>query len=241
MGEVRRSLAAYRSFTVTQTYLWGSEIAFRGGLANPSNAGMTLATTANLAASLVIPLTLSGALLVQLKEITDGNDPLSMQTPAFWGKVLLAGGGLGIFGDFLSAGLARNGKTSAMTALGAPTGLASDLWDITGQEGLDLIDRATNPAHANRKDQEGRRVTRFFANNMPWSSLVWARTAYDRAAVSALNRALDPDADEAFARRARQLERDTGQRQWWEYGHALPSRAPDPGAAFRGPHDHPAE
>lgn len=224
-GEIRRSIAAYRSFTVTQTFLWGKEFQARA-MDSPNWAPVAAAT----AAPLIISLTLGGALAIQLREMVKGNDPRPMDNATFWTAALLQSGGLGIAGDFLYAAQARNGKTSALTALGSPAALASDLWDLTGgnvaqvvqgmSDGEDLGD-AVGGARI------GQDTARFLARYAPWSSLWWARAAWDRAVVDQMQKLIDPDAEAQFRRQSRRLEREYGVGQWWPEGSAAPQRAPD--------------
>ncbi len=226
-GELKRSLAAYRSFTVTQTYLWGREYAARA----QAKPGWQLATAAS-AAPLVVSLTLAMAAGLQIKELIKGNDPRPMDEPEFWGAALLQGGGLGIFGDFLYAAQARNGKSSTLTALGSPAALASDLFDLTAGNAFQIGKAMGDPEDPASFDEAvdeatpGRDLARFLGRYNPLSSLWWTRTAFDRLGADQLQRLLDPDADDAFRRERRRLERDFEQGQWWPEGSPTPERAP---------------
>jgi hypothetical protein len=224
-GEFRRSIASYRSFTVTQTYLWSREFAARA----QRSPAWGIATAA-AAAPLVIGLTLAGGLNILLRDMVKGNDPRPVTGAPFWGAAFLQGGGAGILGDFLYSAQARNGKSSALTSMGAGAALVSDLFDLTagnvaevGQglhEGKDL-GRAVEDAHV------GRDAARFLARYAPLSSLWWARAAWDRAVVDQLQKLMDPQADADFQRRAQRMQQDYGQTQWWASGDALPGRPPD--------------
>lgn len=229
-GEIRRSLASYRSFTVTQTFLWSREFTARA-MDNP-NWGLM---AAGMAAPLVITLTLGAALGIGLRDIVKGNDPRPMDTPEFWGAAVLQGGGLGILGDFLYSAQARNGKSSALTSMGAGAALISDTWDLTGGnvgEVVNAMGEGDDFGEAMDKAKPGRDTARYLARYSPVSSLWWARAAWDRAVVDQLQKLLDPEAEEQFARQTRRMERDMGAGQWWEEGQALPSRAPEPATAL---------
>lgn len=232
LGELRRSLVSYRSFTVTQSYLWAREFAIRA--MNTPNWGLTAASQA---APMVIALTLGAALGIGLRDMVKGNDPRPMDTPEFWGAALLQGGGLGIMGDFLYAAQARNGKSSALTNMGAGAALISDTWDLTGgnvAETIQALDEGQDLQGAVGEAAPGRDTARYLARYSPISSLWWARAAWDRAVVDQLQKLLDPDADEQFQRQARRMEREYGQTQWWPEGDALPERAPDVTTAAGG-------
>lgn len=233
-GELRRSMAAYRSFSVTQTYLWAREFAVRAQ--GQPNWGLTAATAA---APLLVSLTLGGGLALILKDLVKGNDPRDATTNEFWGAAVLQGGGLGILGDFFYAAQARNGKSSTMTSMGPSAAFLSDIFDLT-------VGNANEVAKGMRDGEglgeavEGARVgrdsARFLARYAPWASIWWARAAWERGVVDQVQKLLDPDADADFRRRARRLEREYGQGQWWPAGEAAPERAPDL-TAMAGPTD----
>lgn len=239
-GEFMRSLAAYRSFTVTQTYLWARELAAQGMTKDPAAWGPTAAAgMAGAAASLIVPLTLTGALGLQIRELVKGNDPRDMGDGRFWGAALLYGGGLGIAGDFLYASQARNGKTSALTAMGAPAAFLSDSFDLTVgnvREVAAAMTDADDPksfTEAMDKANPGRDAARMAGRYTPVSSLWWARAAWDRSVVDQLQKLLDPDAADSFQRQARALDQNYGQTQWWPEGAPAPARAPDAAGAVQ--------
>ncbi|HET6969824.1 MAG TPA: hypothetical protein VFH92_01755 [Phenylobacterium sp.] len=228
-GELTRSIAAYRSFTVTQTYLWSREFTARA--MDKPNWGLTAAAQA---APMMIALTVGGALAIGLRDIVKGNDPRPMDTPQFWAAALTQGGGLGILGDFFYAAQARNGKSSSLTSLGTGAALVSDLYDLTvgnvaetvqGVHDGRTLDDAV--AHAN----PGRDAAKMLARYSPLSSIWWLRAAWDRAVVDQLQKLMDPAADAEFQRQAQRQMRDYGMDQWWPEGQALPSRAPDVASA----------
>ena len=153
-----------------------------------------------------------------------------MDDPKFWGAALAQGGGLGIFGDFLYATEARNGKTAAVTAFGPVGTLASDAWGLTGGNALEIaggLSDGESLGEAVEGAKVGRDIANVARNYNPLASLWWTRAAYNRLVADNLQRALDPEAEEAFERRRRRMERETGQGQWWGQGENTPSRAPD--------------
>lgn len=117
-----------------------------------------------------------------------------------------------------------------MTAAGPIGQLVSDGWDLTGGNAIEIggglaegKDLGQSVADAN----VGRDLSGVLRNYNPLSSLWWSRAAFNRAVMDNVQRALDPEAEQAFERRRRRMERETGQGQWWEQGGAAPSRAPD--------------
>lgn len=226
-GELMRSLIMFRTFLVNAHYLYGEEVFLRG-VQQGFNGARLGAHMTGWAAGMFGMLTMAGALSLQLKQLARGRDPLPMNTPQFWGAAMLQGGGLGIFGDFFFSHHARNDKSAPIVAAG-PTGqLISDVWDATGGEAQDIIGRRDHP---NRRDHEVSRLAHDMAAYTPGASLWWARAAFDRAVVDQLQMMIDPDAKQAFSRRARQIDRESGSGAWWPQGSAAPTRAPNLAAA----------
>lgn len=225
-GELQRSVGMFKGFTATLSTLYAEEIALQAR-AVPGHAWLNAGAMATQA---IVFLTIGGAVNIQLRETAKGNDPRPMDDPKFWGAALAQGGGLGIFGDFLYATEARNGKTAAVTAFGPVGTLASDAWGLTGGNALEiaggLLD-GESLGEAVEGAKVGRDIANVARNYNPLASLWWTRAAYNRLVADNLQRALDPEAEEAFERRRRRMERETGQGQWWGQGENTPSRAPD--------------
>lgn len=232
-GEFKRSWAMFRSFTLTAQHLYAEDIFLRGQkTANPR------LYVAGQAAALLGLLTVAGAVSMQLRDIIKGNDPHDMTKTGFWGAAMMQGGGLGILGDFFYSSQARNGKSSAMTGWGPAAAMASDVFNATIGNVAEVfggLDRGQDLGTAVDRAHVGRDATTLLARYSPLSSLWWARAAWDRAVVSNLQRLVDPEAEASFAARARNLQRDTGQGQYWPSGDLAPARAPDLGTAIGQP------
>lgn len=229
-GEFRRSWAMFRSFTATATHLYVEDMFLRGQ--DGPWAGAKLAAAA---AGLVGALTVSGAVSIQLRELAKGNNPRDMGKASFWGAAFMQGGGFGIFGDFLYAAQNRIGKSSALTAFGPTAAALSDLYDATGGLATDVagrMEKGDDFGTALDKAHPGRRAVTLLRRYNPLASLWWARAAMDRAVMDQLQRMVDPDADAAFRRRAKQLKKDYGETQYWPQGAAAPTSAPDLSTAF---------
>lgn len=230
-GELQRSLGMFKGFTATLTSLYAQEMALQAR----ARGGNWLAGLAGDAAGALIFLTLGGALNIQLREMAKGNDPRPMDDAKFWGAALAQGGGLGMAGDFFYSAQARNGKTAPIASIGPVGQLASDVWGLTGGNVLEVaggLSDGEGLGEAIEGARPGRDAARFMANYNPLSSLWWSRAAFSRMVGDNLQRALDPEAEEAFERRRRKMERETGQEQWWRQGENTPVRAPDPAAAL---------
>lgn len=228
MGEARRSWAMFRGFSMTATHLYAEELSLRG------NRAGGVALTAAYAAGILAQLTIAGAVAIQLREIIKGNDPRKMDDPRFWGAAIMQGGGLGIFGDFLYATQARNGMNAQAAAFGPAGQFVGDTVNLTAGNALSVasdlgqgkdLDEALSRAHI------GRDAAEYVGRYAPLATLWWGRAAFSRGVTDNLQRLLDPEAEEAFARRRKRMEREFGQEQWWPQGGA-PERAPDLSAAL---------
>lgn len=232
-GEIVRSAASYRSFTVTQTYNWTREFMIRAQKDADAPGLPWQMKVAMSAAPMFIGATLSGAAALWLKDMSKGNDPRPLwdeddpkaarsRAFKFIGAAMAQGGGQGILGDFLNSVQARNGKSAAATAFGPALGMVSDTYGLTVGN--------VNEALAGEETHAGREAVKYAARYNPLASLWWSRTAWDRTVLDQVQRLVDPDAQKDFDRAAKRLARETGQKQWWPEGQVAPERAPDLGA-----------
>lgn len=225
-GEVQRSMGMFKGFTATLTSLYAQEMMLQARAAG----GNAMANLAQMAAGAIVFLTMGGAVNIQLREMAKGNDPRPMDDAKFWGAAVAQGGGLGMAGDFFYAAEARNGKTAPIAAVGPVGQLASDTWGLTGGNLLEIgggMAEGESLGEATAGARPGREAARFAVNYNPLASQWWSRAAFTRLVGDNLQRALDPEAEEAFERRRRKMERETGQEQWWRQGENTPERGPD--------------
>ncbi|RYE87233.1 MAG: hypothetical protein EOP19_04790 [Hyphomicrobiales bacterium] len=225
-GELRRNWAQFRSFNLTATSLWVEEMALRG-----QKGGMTpLVGTAAHLAPLMFYLTVGGALAIQLREITKGNDPKPMNEPRFWAAAMLQGGGLGVLADAIFASEARAGKSSQAAAFGAVGQMAADAYDLTAGNAVEISEgqrKGKTLGEATEGANIGRDASKFVRSWTPGNSIWWARAAWNRAVMDNLQRLLDPEAEDDFERQRKRMKRENGQEQWWGVGTSAPERAPD--------------
>lgn len=225
-GEVRRSWAQFRSFNLTATMLWGEEMVLRG-----QARGMTpLVSTVAGVTPMVFMLTIGGAINIQMREASKGNDPRPMNEPRFWMAALLQGGGLGVLADAIYASESRNGKSSQAAAFGPGGQAAADTYEATIGNVVSVSERmrkGDDLGEAVEAADIGRDWVNMGRRWVPGSNLWWARAIWNRAVLDHLQRIVDPEAEEDFARKRKRLARENGQGQWWETGEATPSRAPD--------------
>ena len=224
-GEMRRNWAQFRSFSLTATHLWAEEMALRG-----QAKGMTpLVGTVAYVAPLVFFLTIGGAINVQMRETAKGNEPKPMNDPRFWMQAMLQGGGLGVLGDAIYASESRNGKSSQVAAFGPPGQMAADAYDLTAGNAVEVSEGLREGENFGEA-VEGARLGRDGVNTLrswtPGANIWWGRAVWNRGILDQLQRIVDPEAEEDFARRRKRMERDRGQAQWWEEGEPLPTNAP---------------
>lgn len=236
-GEIVKSAASYRSFSVTQSYQWAREFELRAwmGYEAAGRQGAPPAVRlAMLAAAPMIQLSIMGGVVVLMKDTAKGNDPRRVTTPQFWAAAIAQGGGQGILGDFLFSAQSRAGKSSAMTSWGPAGGFVSDTYDLTlgnlGEVGDGMTKKGLGLGEALDRAHPGRDAAGYMARYNPLASLWWTRTAWNRLVVDNMQRLMDPDAEEDFERQRKRLEGDYGQQQWWPEGQNAPARAPDLGA-----------
>ena len=109
MGEILRSMLQFKSFPAAMLMRHGSRTFSRP----------TTMSKATYGASLVALTSLLGAFVVQLREIVNGNDPLTMwdsddpeKTVDFMKRSIAQGGGLAIMGDIVVAGMDPTGRST---------------------------------------------------------------------------------------------------------------------------------
>lgn len=224
-GEMRRNWAQFRSFSLTATHLWVEEMALRGQARGMSPM---VGTVAGLA-PMVFALTIGGAVSVQLREISKGNDPKPMDDPRFWMAALLQGGGLGVLTDAVYAAESRAGKSSQAAAFGPGGNAVADAYDATIGNVVEIAEgtrKGDTLAEAAGDANIGRDVTNLGRSWVPGANLWWLRAIWNRGVMDNLQRIVDPEAEEDFERKRKRLYRENGQGQWWPNGAPMPERAP---------------
>lgn len=217
-GEVRRATTMYRAWTATLMTTQFMRAFARGFDGTRLRHG----------ALTLIAMTFMGALAMQAKEVLSGRDPLNMDPTdrrglAAWGKALLQGGGLGVFGDILFTDQTRFGQSWASTGGGAIVGAVDA---ILGDFLLGNIQRAVRGEETHFLG-DGLYVA---GRYLPGSSLWFGRLAFQRAVLDQAALLVDDRAPERFAGMEGRAARDWGQRYWFRPGQATPERAPDFGA-----------
>jgi hypothetical protein len=212
MGELSRSLALYKQFPVTMISTHLARGAFTlSGL----ERGRYLA-------ELLIGLTVMGAISVQARNIIKGKDPQDMSQPNFWPQAFLAGGGAGIFGDFLFSDVNRYGGGMIETLAGPVGGLIDDSTRLTMGNLHEFI--------AGKETKFAAEAVNFAHRYTPGSNAWYSRLALERIVWDRLREMADPNASQSFRRIQQRARREYGQEFWWKPGAPTPERAPDLGA-----------
>lgn len=218
-GELRRSLGMYRFFSGGLIYMHGARALARGWDGSRlAHAGITFGL-----------MTLLGALAMQAKEVAAGRDPISLDPTNVnglqaWGKAILQGGGLGVFGDILQVDQTKYGNTWASTFAGP---LAGATEDILGQFALKNVRLAAQGKETHFLGDGLYAFSRY----LPGTSLWYGRLAFQRAVIDQLALWADPRSTARFARMEDQARKNWHQQYWWRPGR-LEARAPELGAAF---------
>lgn len=221
IGELGRSAAMFKNFPVTLMM-----VHWRRNLLNASMGGSKF----GYAAAFGLGLTGMGALSMQLKQITQGKDPMNMNpaTPegrTFWGNAVLTGGGLGFWGDFLVRDINRFGGGPAEAAAGPVVGFVGDTAKLT-------IGNALEVAQGKDTNFLGESV-QYMRRYMPGGSTWYARAILQRAVFDQLQEMADPKAHQKWRRQKTRIRNDYGQKFYWRPGDVAPARAPDFGAAWK--------
>lgn len=219
-GEVRRSAAMYRSFSATFVLTQFARATARGwDGSRMGHAAISFAAMLGL-----------GALSMQSKEILAGRDPLSLDPTTgnglrAWGKAMIQGGGLGVFGDVLSTDQTKFGNTWAATLAGP---VAGAMETVLGDFVVKNIQQA-GKGHDSHFLGDALYAAGRYA---PGSSLWFGRLAFQRGVLDQLAVMADPRARERFGRLEETARKDFGQSYWWQPGRTQARRGPDLNAMF---------
>jgi len=210
-GELLRSMFLFKSFPITViTKHWERAFSQPGTLDKLKYSGALLAST-----------TILGALAVQLKDLANGKDPEDMTTPAFIGRAITQGGGLGIYGDFLMSDVNRFGNSLTSTIAGPVAGSVEDL--------LNLPVGNIHQAARGEETHAGAEAIRFVKGNTPMVNLWYTKAVLDHAFFHEMQEYLSPG---YLSRMRQRAKREFDQEFWWAPGDGMPDRAPDFAAAL---------
>lgn len=201
MGEILKSMLQFKSFPAAFLMRHGSR-----AMSQP-----TLQGKAAYGVSLFAMTTLLGALVVQLKELANGNDPQTMwdsddpqKTMNFLTRSAIQGGGLSILGDILVAGTDTSGRSATDFMVG-PFG--SDVKSVLGLTVGNLTqyyeDKDTNAANE---------AFRLVKNKIPAQNLWYTKAATNRMIFDEMQDIIAPGYREKYLRKA---ERQHDRTRFW--------------------------
>jgi hypothetical protein len=200
MGEATRSVGMYKGYPLSVLF---KQYDMLSRVPGTWKAAFLMGVPAGL--------TVMGALRIQLGEISKGNDPQPMNDPKFWGRALITGGGLGIFGDFLNASTSRTGAGLLGTGAGPQLGFLNDVAQRFGADAANAING--KPTHV------GRHVSDMFRRYMPILSSHWALSLpWDRGVADWIQQFLDPEAAKAWRAAEQKKAKEFGNRPFWRHG-----------------------
>ncbi|WP_374854416.1 hypothetical protein ACEWX4_07545 [Acinetobacter indicus] len=201
MGEILKSMLQFKSFPASFLMRHGSR-----AMGQP-----TLQGKAAYGISLFAMTTLLGALVVQLKELANGNDPQTMwdsddpqKIMNFLTRSAIQGGGLSILGDILVAGTDTSGRSATDFMVG-PFG--SDVKSVLGLTVGNLTqyyeDKDTNAANE---------AFRLVKNKIPAQNLWYTKAATNRMIFDEMQDMIAPGYREKYLRKA---ERQHDRTRFW--------------------------
>ncbi|KQG99700.1 hypothetical protein [Acinetobacter baumannii] len=200
-GEIFRSITQFKSFSAAFLMRHGSRTMAQEGLKGK----------AAYAIPLFVMTTLLGGLVVQLKELLNGNDPQTMwdsddpkKASSFFVRSAVQGGGLSFLGDILVAGTDTSGR-DAHSFIAGPFGS-----DFTALLGL-TVGNLTQ--YNEGKDTNfGNEAFRFVKGKVPAQNLWYTKAAINRMVFDEMQDTIAPGYREKALRKA---ERQQDRERFW--------------------------
>jgi hypothetical protein len=218
LGEAVRSATQFKSFPMTFMMTHMTRAAIQDGAWGKASAGAKLLTM----------VTIAGAVTAQMQSLISGQDPLDMNSPHFWLQAVMRGGGLGMAGDLAYSASTRGGEGIMQYAAGPVPG---EIFSAAGDLAQAL---ANKDVYTGDKPLTGKMLAQHVKAWVPGSSLWYTKIATDRLVFDFMQTMVDPHYRESFRRYKNRIEKDYGQRFWWQPGDVAPQRAPNLGAALGG-------
>lgn len=200
MGEIMKSMLQFKSFSASFLMRHGSRTMAQQGVKGK----------AAYAIPLVAMTTILGGLVVQLKELANGNDPATMwdsedpeKTIDFMKRSFVAGGGLPVLGDILVAGTDTSGRDAGDFIAGPFGSDFKSLLSLT-------VGNATQAANG-IESNAGNEAFRFLKGKIPAQNLFYTKAATNRMIFDNFQDMIAPDYREKLLRKA---EREHDRTRW---------------------------
>ncbi|MDH2463966.1 hypothetical protein [Acinetobacter baumannii] len=200
-GEILRGITQFKSFSAAFLMRHGSRTMAQEGLKGK----------AAYAIPLMVSMTLLGGLVVQLREILNGNDPQTIydsndpkKATSFFMRSLVAGGGLPVLGDILVAGTDTSGR-DANSFVSGPLG--SDFTSLLG-----LTVGNLTQYNEGKDTNFGNEAFKFVKGKIPAQNLWYTKAAINRMFFDEIQDTIAPGYREKALRKA---ERQQDRERFW--------------------------
>ncbi|RSP97624.1 hypothetical protein EA716_02220 [Acinetobacter baumannii] len=200
-GEVTKGLMQFKSFSASFLMRQGSRTMAQEGLKGKAAYAIPLAVT----------MTLLGGLVVQLRELLNGNDPQTIydssdpkKASSFFMRSLVAGGGLPVLGDILVAGTDTSGR-DANSFVSGPLG--SDFSSLLG-----LTVGNLTQYNEGKDTNFGNEAFKFVKGKIPAQNLWYTKAAINRMFFDEIQDTIAPGYREKALRKA---ERTQDRERFW--------------------------
>ena len=201
MGEIVKSMLQFKSFSAAFLMRHGSRTMAQQGMQGK----------AAYAIPLVAMTTILGGLVVQLKELANGNDPATMwdsddpdRTIDFMKRSFVAGGGLPVLGDILVAGTDTSGRDAGDFIAGPFGSDFKSLLSLTVGNATQLSDGTDTNA--------GNETFKFLKGKIPAQNLWYTKAATNRMIFDEMQDIISPGYREKLLRKA---ERQHNRTRFW--------------------------
>lgn len=162
----------------------------------------------------------AGLVAAQMNELAKGRTPLPMDDPKTWGKALLSGGALGIWGDYLFSPQNEYGGGPLATAAGPILGFYGEVANLVTSEPYAFVEAMSKGEEYRPKI--GRALTDFARYNTPGTSIWWSRLALERYVWDNIETLADPNAAQRQRQKVDRRKREFGNDYWWRPGDDAP-------------------
>ncbi|MBP1496865.1 hypothetical protein J8Z74_03915 [Acinetobacter nosocomialis] len=194
-GEILRGITQFKSFSVAFLMRHGSRTMAQEGLKGK----------AAYAIPLFVMTTLLGGLVVQLKELLNGNDPQTIydsndpkKAGSFFIRSAVQGGGLSFLGDILVAGTDTSGRDAHSFVAGP---LGSDFESL-----LSLTVGNITQYNEGKDTNFGNEAFKFMKGKMPAQNLWYTKAAINRMVFDEMQDTIAPGYREKALRKAEQKQ-----------------------------------
>ena len=208
VGFMARGMMQFKSFPVTFLMRHGTR-ALRDGVFSP--------TPFTYMIPLAMGMSAMGALSLQLGEIANGNNPLTMWDDddpdvalSFMTKAMMKGGGMTLLGDIVAAGADTSGRDGRDFLLGPMGGDMVKLAQLTSGTANQLLNGKDVTSKTNQ-------MYMLAKSKIPGQNLWYTKTAMNRLMFDDIQNIIAPD----YQRKYKRKMQKQGRSQWWESGEGL--------------------